>query len=99
FSTRSSTPACYTLSLHDALPIYHRRLQPRSAALQRKALRRGPVAVSHDPAHRGGLSRAAGVRRRATGTPAGRTPVIVLTNALKRDRKSTRLNSSHVKTS
>src|SRR5690625_6731232 len=59
FFNDAATPEVYTLSLHDALPIYL-------------------------PAHRSrcGLRRRGGAERERTGTL--------------RDRKSTRLNSSHV---
>src|SRR5690348_18113826 len=59
--TDPSTPEIYTLSLHDALPIYRE-------------------AQVHGDLHRHGEAVAADVRRR---------------QRPRRDRKSTRLNSSH----
>src|SRR5438067_11125046 len=73
FFTVTATPEIYTLSLHDALPIYRdgRRLRPRRRA----------------PADR--------VQPRMEPVPRrSRRP-----GSLSRDRKSTRLNSSHVSTS
>src|SRR5690606_41165832 len=75
----------YTLSLHDALPIYDRP-RPRSA----------PRARRRPGAARGGLrddeSAAVGHTGRPRGAADGRA-------AVEQDRKSTRLNSSHVKIS
>src|SRR5690606_41570207 len=85
----------YTLSLHDALPI-----SPRSGA---------PRAGAHVPAH-ARLLRAERARERARRQPPARgrgTPAGAVRRAARRggrdrrarDRKSTRLNSSHVKIS
>src|SRR5690606_41965161 len=75
----------YTLSLHDALPISSR---PAWRAVDRPAHRSSPQwAVSGQPAP-ALLDQVAWCRRRSPGHAAGR-----------RDRKSTRLNSSHVKIS
>src|SRR3712207_7203982 len=87
FFNDTATTEIYTLSLHDALPIYARR------ASDHRALR----AMG---AHHAGAGLAAGLRRRrgrcGTGLARsdrrgrrGATPVV------ERDRKSTRLNSSH----
>src|SRR5438874_4992342 len=65
------TPEMYTLSLHDALPIFERH--DRQLALQAEAVQRSRGAGAP-----GGHQ---GLRRRG------------------RDRKSTRLNSSHVEIS
>src|SRR3989442_6794487 len=72
----TATTEIYTLSLHDALPIYHPRAAPRHSR-------------TTDRRHGGlrGVGRAAPVRRGARGL------------SLPRDRKSTRLNSSHVRIS
>src|SRR3989442_9900645 len=69
FFNDTATPEIYTLSLHDALPIYHGTRTHRRA-----------------PGRRGGerRDREGGVASFATTTP---------------DRKSTRLNSSHVRIS
>src|SRR5690606_37510212 len=92
-------PASYTLSLHDALPIYLRRDPAASASRERGGAGR----------HRSGLC-LGGPR-----APRARTAYLSTTsrcrnrswpafrdrggNGYRRDRKSTRLNSSHVKTS
>src|SRR5690606_41646948 len=89
----ASSPAIFTtLSLHDALPIY------RAAFELRK------VARSH---RLGGLHRLAEARIRLAsaiqGAGARRQDALVWRNLLperlRSDRKSTRLNSSHVKIS
>src|SRR2546430_4047881 len=61
FFNDTATTEIYTLSLHDALPIYALVSRPRCCRLRREGVRRGRP-------------------------PRPRTP---------RDRKSTRLNSSH----
>src|SRR3712207_8210604 len=85
FFNDTATTEIYTLSLHDALPIYRQRIaEPdgRSPILERAEPGRGSAGAgrfSHRrvyPPHRGSAPRA---RARA----------------LHRDRKSTRLNSSH----
>src|SRR5690606_41749574 len=85
-SNHTSTTTLYTLSLHDALPISERG--PRGAAAGRGRRRRpgdhGGRGARAVGGGRDGDARAAGLRH------AGRDS---------RDRKSTRLNSSHVKIS
>src|SRR5437762_8034076 len=77
FSPHPAATEIYTLSLHDALPIYE--------ALSRTALSRTRVA-----------SRCASAVERAGGGagPQDRHPVHAV-HLAQRDRKSTRLNSSH----
>src|SRR3712207_8136243 len=81
FFNDTATTEIYTLSLHDALPIYQRR---PAAALADGArprggrCRRGGRAGGERP----GARRSGGLRVRAVLRPL-------------RDRKSTRLNSSH----
>src|SRR5690606_42042254 len=87
FLTATTTTELYTLSLHDALPIsQHRRRQATPARVRR----------------------ARGVARRQEGrVSGGRRPHVLHRRsrggrghrARPRDRKSTRLNSSHVKIS
>src|SRR5690606_42007105 len=83
-------PEIYTLSLHDALPISGVRgadLPATVRPVQAQAFcaaRRGGHAPQEAVAPRGG-----GPRQEAPGPPAGGG----------QDRKSTRLNSSHVKSS
>src|SRR5690349_23154421 len=72
FFTATATTEIYTLSLHDALPIF------RILAEGRGVGRRGPL---HDPAGR------------------GCQPSAVAHLERELDRKSTRLNSSHVEIS
>src|SRR5205814_10108430 len=85
FCTATATPASYTLSLHDALPIFGDRL---AIDLERRLLDRGerryagqPLRVFEADAAAHGIE-AAGVEAEQ------RHPVP--------DRKSTRLNSSHL---
>src|SRR5438034_6727743 len=68
FSTNPPTTEIYTLSLHDALPIYQATSEPLSA-------------------------RSDGPGPRRTGLAGGTPPGWASRSA--RDRKSTRLNSSH----
>src|SRR5206468_11078973 len=77
----AATTSIYPLSLHDALPIYHRAGQERG--------RGGPVT---------GARRGAGLRqRRVRSSLRRRSGRSTQERALGgcRDRKSTRLNSSH----
>src|SRR5205807_8218647 len=67
FFNDPATTATYTLSLHDALPIYRRRAACTSAPTRHRRRRRGHAGRGH--AGRGGVDG---------------------------DRKSTRLNSSHL---
>src|SRR3712207_6931732 len=81
FFNDTATTEIYTLSLHDALPIYRGRPATRKlflARARRRAVRAGER-----------LERAAEVRRRRRGRH-GRGGRL-----LGQDRKSTRLNSSH----
>src|SRR3989454_9321104 len=89
FFNDTATTEIYTLSLHDALPIYRLRA----------ARRRG------DPRQRGGRGHAgagraawgAPVRARAAGaTRAPGAHLAVRHRRRHQDRKSTRLNSSHL---
>src|SRR5207253_8254266 len=82
--TDPSTTAIYTLSLHDALPILLRRLV---VLLDRLGDRAGAVATYEAFAKR--LAADLEVE------PAAETKAL-LTAVQARDRKSTRLNSSHV---
>src|SRR5690606_41340427 len=87
----SRTTTSSTLSLHDALPIYH-HARSRTAAVHRLGPDRG-CAVEHRrlpaiPPFRQPFLEPDGARRYAARARRQRI-----------DRKSTRLNSSHVKTS
>src|SRR5436305_5299499 len=73
------TPTIYTLSLHDALPIYSSDTERRQAT-SRPAARGTRLTVRSTAAGHSALSAPQGVYRA-------------------RDRKSTRLNSSHVRSS
>src|SRR3712207_7065046 len=81
FFNDTATTEIYTLSLHDALPIYRRRGE---RPLGRLARRLGPVP------RRRGLCLARRPARDDGGRELGR-----LRLRRPRDRKSTRLNSSH----
>src|SRR5690606_39383874 len=90
------TPAIYTLSLHDALPISEYLPASEPDGLARVVFAHGFFASAlHEIAH----WCIAGDYRRTLHDygywycPDGRTPVTIV------DRKSTRLNSSHVKIS
>src|SRR3712207_8818425 len=87
FFNDSATTEIYTLSLHDALPIYRRGRRARRRLPRRAPGRRAPErpiagGVRGDRSWRGGsvLGRGEGLRRGARDEG---------------DRKSTRLNSSH----
>src|SRR5207253_6980055 len=95
FSMYPPTPSIYTFSLHDALPIFH-QLNRDGEALDRarRVVRRDRrVLLRHvvvvDDVDLGSLE---AVRVRA----AGRVPRRVADRRRRQDRKSTRLNSSHV---
>src|SRR5205807_5417799 len=85
FSNHPPTTHISTLSLHDALPIY--RLQ-RHAAEQHPAPRRVHQAQEHAQPTRLAAAGAAG--------HADRLAVEHLQRRARQDRKSTRLNSSHL---
>src|SRR3712207_7131873 len=79
FFNDTATTEIYTLSLHDALPICGGRRGGRGARASRRARRA-----------------AAAGRGSARGRTPGRTPRGAAAPATRRrDRKSTRLNSSH----
>src|SRR5207249_8365358 len=85
-STTTATTQLYTLSLHDALPIFARRLSPPGA---------GRTFVGGDPEHRQpGVSLVRrGLECARSAPPLDAFRAEHLTSL---DRKSTRLNSSHV---
>src|SRR3712207_9431385 len=82
FFNDTATTEIYTLSLHDALPIYDREVH----RVLRGLLERLQVHVAHDADH--GVPRARAAER-AQPLPERALPLPVA------DRKSTRLNSSH----
>src|SRR5690606_42062611 len=88
FSNATAPTEIYTLSLHDALPIY-----PRSGRRRRGRPRRLPRRPGRAPHHRHLPER---VGRGAAGAHHPAAPRVPGAAA---DRKSTRLNSSHVKIS
>src|SRR3712207_7823028 len=81
FFNDTATTEIYTLSLHDALPIYRAGAPARPP---RPGPRRLGAAEDHVPGGR---------RPRAAAEPADGGPRPVA--GARRDRKSTRLNSSH----
>src|SRR5690606_39478076 len=82
-------PHTSTLSLHDALPIWPPRVRPPAPRRPRRGRAgRGPAGPGADLLRRGRL------RRRQRGVARVAAP-----RQPPEDRKSTRLNSSHVKTS
>src|SRR5690606_39524209 len=93
----TSTTEIYTLSLHDALPIYAiGNLAQRIRQRRVSALIVLDAAVGHK--HSDPLVSAAREVRIPT-TYAHKGGVAALARAFTQDRKSTRLNSSHVKIS
>src|SRR5207245_8844280 len=81
--TVTATPEIYTLSLHDALPIFEQRRRG-DRHRRRQCLQR--------PEH---LARTAGLRRRAASDAHECHLGQLLQLERRLDRKSTRLNSSH----
>src|SRR5439155_25789429 len=86
-------PEIYTLSLHDALPIFRRRVRVPARALPLVGLSEQAV-----PATR--AATIAKIQRErlidCSWRPAGRPRFSGTPGGHRRDRKSTRLNSSHV---
>src|SRR5690606_40065095 len=97
-SNTTTTTSCYTLSLHDALPIYLDLAdlvvlgQDGAGAEQAQGRRSGKCAEIH--AFSCVVAAAAAARCAARLPGQGSVPP-----GAARDRKSTRLNSSHVKIS
>src|SRR5690606_42152735 len=89
FSNDTPTTAIYTLSLHDALPISRVRCQGGGGASACSPRRAASAAGTFDSAS----------RRADLGTRSSFDRARALDGAHARDRKSTRLNSSHVKIS
>src|SRR5256885_9810226 len=79
FFNDTATTEIYTLSLHDALPIW---VRARHQAVGRGELRGAPGAAAH--------------RQRAARPALGRRAEMKVMIRLRIDRKSTRLNSSHL---
>src|SRR5690348_17799423 len=91
FFTDTATTEIYTLSLHDALPIFHQRGHENAVGDEAGGLRSidglpGARDFSHLQVDRGRL-------QRDIHKPVVKDPLHLLQRAL--DRKSTRLNSSH----
>src|SRR5690606_42038918 len=94
--TRPAPPQIYTLSLHDALPIYLRRSTPERSHRE-NGNEEGLVAFSLRRGLIGGRRRCERAAGRSAGDPGRNTGGRV--RSVGSDRKSTRLNSSHVKIS
>src|SRR5690606_40748557 len=90
--TDPATTAIYTLSLHDALPIS----TPRSASARRTATRPSPPGTTSCSPCSGSPC---GARWTNCAANCPRWPPTTPDSCGPRDRKSTRLNSSHVKIS
>src|SRR5207302_2773940 len=82
---RPSITVLYTLSLHDALPIYPKPFVQRIVLVDEKRVLAGDPGGAFDLRHD---------RRKITDDGSSRHAAVE-----SRDRKSTRLNSSHVKIS
>src|SRR5207253_7848643 len=98
------TPLLSTLSLHDALPIYRRELRRDSFRDRGDVRRLVEDGLHHRAGHRLGVERQLAAERFVEHDPERedvRARVERLAEGLLRrqDRKSTRLNSSHVATS
>src|SRR5207302_9253523 len=87
--TEPAPPELYTLSLHDALPIWARFCRRRVSWC--RAQQRSP----HSP--RTSMERRSSISR--TRQPSSRILRASASSSVLADRKSTRLNSSHVKIS
>src|SRR5699024_11957164 len=81
-----STTDIYTLSLHDALPILHKRHIENKANIEKSDLKQVPIIYFHG--FRGGDYTTRVMVKHATHDKGNPKKAI--------DRKSTRLNSSHV---
>src|SRR2546429_7014285 len=94
FFNDTATTAIYTLSLHDALPIYQGRRRRRKT--DRRVPRRPEARVSGAqpwPTSSGSTPKSSTERSRGPRSSCSRRPRS--SAPPKRDRKSTRLNSSH----
>src|SRR5205814_8211451 len=85
-------PLLYTLSLHDALPIFLRRESRRVERIPPVVLARRPPAARHRGALRRRPPARRGLHRAALAAEGG----LRLLARPRPDRKSTRLNSSHL---
>src|SRR5699024_12234836 len=95
FSKHTRTTHIYTLSLHDALPIYEGQYTSAGLSLQGGATLTAHGGALHRTQNMGGtrlLIDADGV----ADVPVEGNGAAVYTNMFGKDRKSTRLNSSHV---
>src|SRR5204862_7041288 len=90
FLNDTPSPGVYTLSLHDALPICGLRGRARRAC-----------GVGYHEGYRVGARRGVGMYRGRprTGAAVAEAPRVRERRRQHRDRKSTRLNSSHVEIS
>src|SRR5690606_42064685 len=99
FLTSPPLPDSYTLSLHDALPIYDGRVtDPELMSIGAFAERAGMTASALRFYDDAGLLRPDRVDP-VTGYRRYSEAQVARADRLRRDRKSTRLNSSHVKIS
>src|SRR5690606_41323304 len=92
-SNSTSPPAYYTLSLHDALPIY-RKVGEIISSLKEEGLWDNTIVFYYGD-NGGVLPRS----KRFMYESGLRIPLVVRVPEKYQDRKSTRLNSSHVKIS
>src|SRR5207249_10545545 len=88
FLTPTATTALYTLSLHDALPISTGRHAWATYRVSDTSSRRAEYTIRATPRH---SAAGTAIARHTPSRPNGR-----IKSAARRDRKSTRLNSSHV---
>src|SRR5436309_10459849 len=98
FFNDPSTPDIYTLSLHDALPIFA-RLEDACEAAGRDPATIDRVVVTGPELDPGLDSEQAFAETSGRYAEAGVTDLVVHWPRPSEDRKSTRLNSSHVKIS
>src|SRR5439155_20225173 len=96
FCPDSTTTAIHTLSLHDALPIWGLRPSARRVPAARDTVQRRQPDSSLCARSLPSAARRSVCRRSAAAVPYYAGPLPALFGANGSDRKSTRLNSSHV---
>src|SRR5690606_41477746 len=99
---RTATTSIYTLSLHDALPIYARgKLKFTDDENLVKILKRTTDHFENDPHSPAGFDKLSPdyIQQLSKAIFAFEIEVESMDHVFKLDRKSTRLNSSHVKIS
>src|SRR5690606_41535466 len=99
FYDATATTPHYTLALHDALPIYFEQWKTTAKERVRRAWMQPPPDAPWDVVITGEEDRGSYVVRKLVFNISGDSRVEAYLSVPKGDRKSTRLNSSHVKIS